>query len=155
MEALGGLTRNISTFVRFFESINNLFCQIRWLESNFRNSSSGLLLVVGGILIFCVYLYAGPTGAISTFFGIPGLDEWLVKYGPIVIIVVIIAAMLFRRFTMGPQNNVGFDSIVFGARRDAYPERDDQLESGRKIVRGQTVYHGVPTAAPGLPNHRY
>ena len=158
MEAIMALTQNINVFVRFFESINNSFCQIRWLERNIRNSSSGLLLTVGGILLISLYLIGGTK--LASILGIPGLDYILTNYGPILIIVLIVCILFFRRVTQGAQSGGGFDNILFGADRNEVENFNDDhrlndvsyvddVNRRQRMSRMTTpIYMGIPTAPP-------
>eukprot|EP01041_Mallomonas_annulata_P003919 gene3919-7814_t len=151
MEALVEMTRHINTFVRFFESINGLFCHMRWLESNIRNSSSGLLLAVGGILLFCLYLFGGST--VRDILGISIQNDILIQYGPILIVLVVLGVLFMRRQSLGPQHGVGFDNIMFGRPRE-YSDleedrrREDYNDMNRKSTRNPNVHVGVPISPP-------
>jgi hypothetical protein len=116
MEALRDITQSINTFVRFFESINYLFCQIRWFEQNVLNSGSKLVMIVGVIISLCVLIYyVGGHG------GSPydALNKLLVDYGPILLVVTIIAYFVTQRLAgAGPSEGGGtFESVFFGNRR--------------------------------------
>lgn len=56
MDTLRQLTSQINVFVRFFQSINCLFYQIRWLESNVIRGSLGHLLYVAILLALVGYI---------------------------------------------------------------------------------------------------
>jgi hypothetical protein len=128
MEALRDITQSINTFVRFFESVNYLFCQLRWFEQNVLNSGSKLLLFVGVIICLCVLIYyegghgGGPYDALNRF---------LTDYGPIVLVVTIIAYFISQRLSgAGPSEGGGgtFESVFFGNRRRN--QRDVDPSSG-------------------------
>lgn len=58
MEAIQSLTRTINVLVEFFQSINCLFFQLRWLEGNCRRESGAVFFVVLFLIAFCVvYLW--------------------------------------------------------------------------------------------------
>ena len=66
MENLRHLTDQINVFVQFFQSVNCLFFQLKWLEENIVRSSNGLLLTVIGIVLFCIFVYfIGEEGFIT------------------------------------------------------------------------------------------
>ncbi len=54
MEAIQSLTRTINVFVNFFQSINCLFLQVRWLENNCQGESPAKFFMVIFVLSFCV-----------------------------------------------------------------------------------------------------
>lgn len=117
MEALREVTQSINTFVRFFESINYLFCQLRWFEQNVLNSGSKLLLFVGVIISLCVLMYYESGHGGNPY---DALNKFLVDYGPIVLVVTIIAYFISQRLAgAGPSEGGGgtFESVFFGNRR--------------------------------------
>ena len=140
MNTLNQLSGNINVFVNFFNSINRLFCQIRWLDRNLRNSSGPLLAVVGAIVLICYVVYASPEG--GDMYGIPKL---LVDHGPLVIVCVVIGVLLARRYREGGSPDSNLNSVMFGnpsdnplsigsaESRSPAPSRD--IEMGTKIDR--------------------
>jgi hypothetical protein len=135
MDALRGLTDQINVFVRLFESINYLFCQIRWLEQNIQNSSKMLLLVVGVIGMICYFVYNSTlnNGDNDAFFA--EASRIVVSYFPIMAVVLLVAFFLVRRFSGTTDGALGesggFDGVLFGTRRnpDSASNRDDDIES--------------------------
>lgn len=134
MDTLRGLTEQISVFVRFFESINYLFCQIRWLEQNIQNSSKGLLLVVGTIGLICFFVYYcainnGDSGDL-----IDKLCHVIVTYFPIIMVVGLIGYLLMRRLLHTTDGELGsgtgFNNVLFGSQRHAHNAtgQDDDIE---------------------------
>lgn len=108
------LISNINVFVRLFSSINNLFCNIRWLERNIRNSSFSVLLIVGGILIFAFYMLDESQNGFFDNIGFPpGTDQLIRNYGPFLIVLGIIGLFFYKRFHSGPQSG-NIDSVLFG-----------------------------------------
>ena len=100
MDVLQGITQQINVFVRFFESINYLFCQIRWLEQNVQNSSNSLLIIVGSIGLLCFFIYYNSTidwGDKDNL--IANLFRIVVAYFPIVTVVLLLAYLFIRRFS--------------------------------------------------------
>lgn len=101
----------INVFVRFFESINCLFLQIRWLEENLTRSSNGLLALVVGIIFFClISLYIGESGLTSIFESIGIKNSDLVSHLvfqliPLIIVVGIFIFFLYRRYQHNRINN--------------------------------------------------
>lgn len=55
MDNLRGFTENADVIVRFFQSINCLFLQLRWLEQNFRHASNEQIGMV--LLLVCLIGY--------------------------------------------------------------------------------------------------
>jgi hypothetical protein len=135
MDALRGLTEQINVFVRLFESINYLFCQIRWLEQNIQNSSKMLLLVVGVIGMICYFVYNSTlnNGGNDAFFA--EASRIVVSYFPIMAVVLLVAYFLVRRISGTTDGALGesggFDGVFFGTRRnpDSANNRDDDIES--------------------------
>ena len=134
MDTLRGLTEQISVFVRFFESINYLFCQIRWLEQNIQNSSKGLLLVVGTIGLICFFVYycaitSGDGGDL-----INAMCHVIVSFFPIIMVVALIGYFLLRRLLNTTDGELGsgtgFDNVLFGSQRRVHGagRQDDDIE---------------------------
>jgi hypothetical protein len=176
MEAIQGITSAINTFVRFFESINYLFCQIRWLEQNISNSRGGLLLVVGAIVAVCLYIYyfGGDKDQASA------VTAFIVDVGPVLIVVGIIGYLLYRRFTradnlFGSQGTGNtFEDVFFGSRQRNQPQyqqvnredREAQLPQAHVVEAypAEPVYNtrapaqihmGVLSSAPPAPHGLY
>ena len=124
MEALRQITSNINVFVNFFNSLNALFCQIRWLDRNIRNSSAPLLLVVGGIALFCYILYAYPSVAANF------------TSAPLVIVAVVVVVIVIRRYQNGPNHDVDMQHVLFGNPADAQENQLSSVEQGRPVKRG-------------------
>ena len=106
----------MGTFVRFFDNINRLFCQIRWLEQNLNNSSIQLLIFVGVIVFLCYFMFAAPNDSNNPF---AAISKAINDYGPIVVVVALIAYFLARRFSgvadaEGTEAHGSFDSVLFG-----------------------------------------
>jgi hypothetical protein len=84
MDQLRTITNTINTFVHFFQSINCLFWQVRWLEENVMRSSGSRIMLIGGIILFCAYISfvsndSNPlngVGVIIIIFGIVGVILW-------------------------------------------------------------------------------
>lgn len=102
METLNRLTHTINHFVRFFESINCLFWQIRWLEENIRKSNLGQLFLVSGIAIFCVILVFADEKTIHSFSSNMGIDGdiavSLYRSMPLLIVFGVIIYFFSQRF---------------------------------------------------------
>ena len=119
MEALEAMSRNMGTFVRFFDNINRLFCQIRWLEQNINNSSLQLLIFVGAIIFLCYFIFAAPTDSSNPF---AAITKAINDYGPIVVVVALIAYFIARRMSgvadaEGTEAHGSLDSVLFGNSR--------------------------------------
>jgi hypothetical protein len=98
MEGVRAITENINVFVHFFQSINMLFCHVRWLEANLRNAPTGLLFIVGAIGCIAVLMYLAP-----------GSDA----LAPIAIVIVV-GVLLWRRWRDGPTRGATFERVMFG-----------------------------------------
>ena len=130
MDALNDLTRHINTFVNFFNAVNNLFCQIRWLDVNIRNSSNLLLVLVGIILVICIYLISFKEG-IGPFQSIgfpPIFDSLLSVVGPVIIVAVLLGILFYRRYALGPMQG-GFENVLFGT---VHTEESLRVEDARE-----------------------
>ena len=96
MESLNHFTNTLNNFVRFFESINCLFWQLRWLEENITRSNRKSLLLVGGIITFCIVFvyFDGSNGDLG--------EIWneLLNGLPIAIVFGVIAYYLLKRFML-------------------------------------------------------
>ena len=141
MEALRNITQSINTFVRFFESINYLFCQIRWLEQNIANSSPRLLLFIGCILSICGLVYYSTT--MSDTDPSAAIINFLINYGPILVVVLIIGYLIIKRFSResealdgdNPSTGTGsFESVFFGSSAN---RRGEGFNRGHRDGRGQ------------------
>ena len=151
MEALSGITQQINVFVRFFESINYLFCQIRWLEQNFQNSSKTLILIVGAIAMIGLFVYYNATtDPAQNGLMFAELSRIIVSYFPIVAVVALIGYFLIRRFSDAPNGQLegghGMESVFMGSQRRGPPiaigrpigEQDRDIEN-----------HLIPKGRPG------
>jgi hypothetical protein len=172
MEALRAISNNINTFVGFFDAINRLFCQIRWLEQNINNSSAKLLLLVLLIVVFCVFVFLQPSSGGGPF---DAITRALNDYGPIVLVVAVVLYFVSRRFSgaadaEGTEGNATLDSVLFGRPRGgdgggrdgrgyepvAARNADDDVERPGS----QAVVHAVPAhwvhdgaPVPSAPPH--
>ena len=143
-----GLTSNINTFVRLFSSINNLFCHLRWLERNIRNSSFILLLIVGLILIFALF-FMNENQHFFDLLGFPsGTDKFIRLYGPFLIVLCIIGLFLYKRSISGSQPG-NIDSVLYG--------NDDRNDENNYLIptptpttsnnENQKIYYGKPISS--------
>jgi purine-cytosine permease-like protein len=133
------LTNNINVFVRLFASINHLFCHVRWLERNFRNSSLSVLLIVAGIILFAIYFMDDSSNPFLESLGFPpGFSSFLKTFGPFLIVVSIIGLFIYRRFHYGPQGG-NMETILFGDPPRPEDERVDPQST-------EKLYHGTPVA---------
>ena len=107
MEQIQAITRFINVFNSFFYSINNLFCQIRWLQSNFGNTSPGVLIAVGCVVIVCLMFSQNMIKS-----------EFLNTYLPIIVVVGI---LVFAYLTRSSNNhNTSLDGVMFGANTSSH-----------------------------------
>lgn len=102
MNAINEFSSHLNSFAYLFGSINNLFCQVRWLEANLRNSSPLLLAIVGGIAIICLLLTLSHDSG-------GGVMQIII----IVFVVGLLAIFFYRRHTLGPVET-DFQSILLG-----------------------------------------
>ena len=167
MEALEAMSRNMGTFVRFFDQINRLFCQIRWLEQNINNSSLQLLIFVGAIVCLCYFIFAAPTDSSNPF---AAMTKAINDYGPIVVVVALIAYFIARRMSgvadvEGTEAHGSLDSVLFGnprsnSRSGADHHRDNRgnyemvppqpadIENRQHYARADNTIPVVPSAPP-------
>jgi hypothetical protein len=104
----------MNVFLRVFSSINRLFCEVRWLERNLRNSNSTVMLIVGGIICFCLYVASTDTTSGHSVLP-PGLQQVLTDWGPVAIIALVVALFLYRRSVTGPMEGSGnINEVMFG-----------------------------------------
>jgi hypothetical protein len=113
MEALVELSRQINVFVHFFSSINNLFCHVRWLERNIRNSSMSVMIIVGFIVSMCVLMLYSETESGQVLLKSIGAAK-ILSMLPIVIVIAVILLFCKRRSEEGPMQGEGMDEVVFG-----------------------------------------
>lgn len=125
MEALQGITQQINVFVRFFESVNYLFCQIRWLEQNVQNSSHVLLIIVGSVAVLCFFIYYSTIidwGNKGNLYA--ELSRIIVAYFPIITVVLLLAYLFIRRFSTTASAELdevgggyGMENVFLGSQR--------------------------------------
>jgi hypothetical protein len=143
------LANNINVFVRLFSSINHLFCHVRWLERNLRNSSMSVLLIVGGIFLFAMFFMSNGNDSFLESFGLPpGSSQFLKTYGPLLIVISLIGLFLFRRFDSGPQGG-NMETVFFGDPPTSHPE-DERVETQQS----SKLYHGTPVPPPNQFSRR-
>jgi hypothetical protein len=117
MDGVRAITENINVFVQFFQSINALFCHVRWLEANLRNAPTGLLFIVGAIGCIAVIMYLAP-----------GSDA----LAPIAIVIVV-GVLLWRRWRDGPMRGASFERVMFGDPDDRAAEARHEDISARGL----------------------
>lgn len=140
MNSLRAFTENANVVVRFLQSINCLFLQIRWLESNLRGASNEKLAVV--LILVCLIGYftfscSGGTESVGYFCGENGISSLIV-----VVLIMTIAYFLYKRFN---------------ERVDSSPPDDAAFDEEReKFLRGPvapfdqiSMAHAVPVEGPG------
>jgi hypothetical protein len=122
MNILNEIAGNLNSFNHFFNSINQLFCQVRWLEANIRNSSPLLLGIVGVIILICL---------IVTFFhGESDSIQFLV----IACVVSVVALFFYRRQALGP-TATDFGSVMFGNNQSMTNNPDAACAPPKPVVR--------------------
>jgi hypothetical protein len=141
MDAIRSLTENINVFVRFFQSINCLFFQIRWLEENVGRSRNGVMLLVIGIVALCVMLSFGVD--------LPGLGEGTSSLLPFLAIFAVIGFVFHRRMNRGRGGNGNGDpwgNVMYGGNDPESGNNGDRMHNqgdGR-----QEVEAFLPSAPP-------
>jgi len=135
MDAVAALTSNIQHIVRFIASINELFCQVRWLDANINNSGNGLLAICLAVVLFCAYL---------TFFSdspLPlGLDQFITKKGALVLVFVLLGGFLYKRYRRSERQrreqsaNTSLDGVMFGRVDNDDDGAVNEEEAGRSQV---------------------
>ena len=160
MEGIEAISRNMGTFVRLFDNLNRLFCQIRWLEQNINNSSIQLLIFVGVIVFLCYFMFAAPTDSSNPF---AAITKAINDYGPIIVVVALIAYFMARRFSgaadaEGTEAHGSLDSVLFGNARsnnrrdnrgnyEMVPQPTD-IENRQHYGRMDNTIPIVPSAPP-------
>jgi hypothetical protein len=98
MDELRAITNHINTFVRFFESINCLFWQIRWLEDNISKAQFGRIAIVLLIFGFCALLTFLSTDKGKIFIGgATGNTALFISICVIVILIIILVWLIYQR----------------------------------------------------------
>lgn len=154
MQAITQLTRTVNVFVRFFESINCLFWQLRWLEQNMMGQSNERMAFFGIIILICLYV---------TFFSDTGPD-----LGPFLIIGIIFLLavwLILKRFrgNAGDSGNTsgegecapslpwdtgnGYDRRG-GQSRDEYRYEDREALVHPSAPSMAATVQGIPVAQP-------
>lgn len=96
MDSIRQLTETINVFVQFFQSINCLFWQLRWLESNVTEEQGGRAGLVLVILAFAVYYTFGCNSSSD----VDGCKDWVVQIGIISILALVAAYLLYKRYLL-------------------------------------------------------
>jgi hypothetical protein len=111
MNSLRAFTENANVVVRFLQSINCLFLQIRWLENNLRGASNEKLAVV--LILVCLigyYTFGCSGGAENIAYA---CSEDGVSTLIVLALVLIIAYFLYKRYQdradNSPPADAGFD----------------------------------------------
>ena len=101
MHGLRDFTNNANVVVNFFQSINCLFLQLRWLESNLRNGSNeqiALVLLLVSLLGYYTLVCKSQTNEENGYFcGERGVSALIVCA-----VLSIVAYFLYKRFRNGP-----------------------------------------------------
>eukprot|EP01031_Cornospumella_fuschlensis_P037311 gene37311-45298_t len=116
MDAIRNITNVINTFVNLFQSINCLFWQLRWLESNLNNENGPTLLLVLAILGFAgLYTYCSS----SDFHG--GICSDASTTAGVVIVLFLVGIWLMRKRLFGSRSLPTAEAVSFE------PEREKML----------------------------
>jgi hypothetical protein len=103
MHALRSFTDNADVVWRFLQSVNCIFYQLQWLESNLRTASNTTLAIV--VLVVCLLGYitfacSGSSEGDGYFCGSGGVPSLLVAA-----LVCSMIYFLYKRLTSGGQQN--------------------------------------------------
>lgn len=129
MDSLRHLTENINVFVQFFQSINCLFLQLRWLESHALHEQGGRAGLVLVILAFAVYYTFGCNSSTDE----DGCKDWVVQIGIITILALVAVYLLYKRWLLHRNNPI----ITAGVAVEDNGEED-------KLIHPSMVTHTAP-----------
>lgn len=154
MDAVMG---QMNVFLRAFSTINRLFCEVRWLERNLRNSNMTTMVIVGGILTFCLFSAITSSSKEDQLLPLPpGVASVLKNWGPMAIVALVVGLFMYRRRVWGAMEghgNVG--DVLFGSGPQHHDGEDDhrRLEEGRATapVAAHAAYSASIPFAPSKP----
>lgn len=142
----------MNQILRVFSTINRLFCEVRWLERNLRNSNSTVMIIVGAIILFC--LFTASTGTNGGGFLPPGIHNVLENWGPLAIIALVAGLFLYRRSLSGPMSGSGgMNEVMFGG-----GDGGEQQQQSRQQAQSYPQHHyhynqaAPPQAVPTCDN---
>lgn len=99
------------------------------------------MLIVGGIIVFCVYA-ASVDGGQSII--PPGFNQILKEWGPFIIIALVVGLFLYRRGVHGSMEESGnLNEIMFGEGRS----------SGTSHQHSRSLPEAVPVSSAPQPKH--
>lgn len=137
---MNGVMNQMNQILRVFSTINRLFCEVRWLERNLRNSNSTVMIIVGGIIIFC--LYTASVDSSGGNFLPPGVNKLLMDWGPFVIIALVAGLFLYRRSVSGPMGGSGsINEVMFGGNNGNNDNGGEEEQSSRQQHPNHSSYH--------------
>ena len=146
---MNAVVNQMNTFLRVFSTINRLFCEVRWLERNLRNSNSTVMLIVGGIIIFSLIIASDSQGILP-----PGFSVVLKEWGPFVIVGLVLVLFVYRRFVSGPMDGSGnLNEVMFGGSQQARNSRGTNSGSNNEESPPEAVplYHSISSPVnPGM-----
>jgi hypothetical protein len=146
MDVLRNVTENINVFVRFFQSINQLFCQIRWFEANVTRSTNPLAIIVVGIV--CISLMIVYKDYLNMYLGTNG--NFIQSTIPVVMVVGIVVYAFIRR-SRGDDVYTSFNDILMGRNRnDQYNPQD--IEVARPVATSNTSAVDTNSKIPIRPH---
>jgi hypothetical protein len=97
MQNLQKFTAELMVFNRFFMSINRMFRNLKWLQSNVVESPLFLLAAVATFCAYCVYLLH-PCCWLHDRFGTDSKYDQLARdAGPLVLVMSVIAFFYYKR----------------------------------------------------------
>lgn len=98
------LTNNIQVFVRFFQSINCLFWNVRWLQANLTKTNNQQMAIVGIIVLLCLFMtFGGNSRGVNM-----NIDPTML----IIICLLLIIVVLLGLNYLKTHNNDGVNSSV-------------------------------------------
>lgn len=111
---MDAVMNQMNVFLRIFSTVNRMFCEVRWLERNLRNSNPTVMVIVGGIMMFCLYT-ASIDGSGEQSVLPPGFNQAMKEWGPFAIIILIGGLFLYRRHVNGEMEGSGnLNEVMFG-----------------------------------------
>ena len=118
MNGMRAFTDNANVVVRFMQTINCLFFQLRWLENNIRSSSNPQLIIVLILICLIGYLTFGCSqsdsqDSINYFCGERGVSSLIVFA-----LIVGIGYFFYKRYRDGVNNGASSTSNNFNEERE-------------------------------------
>lgn len=143
MDSLRSFTENANVIVRFFQSINCLFLQVRWLERNLRHGSNEQIGMV--LLLVCLVGYytlscsGSDVDTTGYFCGERGVSTLIV-----IAVIGIIVYFLWKRFQQPPP----------ASNSDSNGNDEQDMLINATVAPFEQIEMGVPRGIPkGVPKN--